>query len=65
MARAHVTRIQSRSLDKEEMTEANHICPMKNETSVAGEGNTVQTWIHRERRDGDGLGREGRNRGRK
>ena len=39
IARVHVTRIQSRSLEKEERTEANNHCPMKAETSVAEEGN--------------------------
>ena len=43
------------------MTEENNICPMKDETSVAEEGNIGldNTWG---RRDGDGLEREGRSR---
>ena len=39
IAMVHVTRSQSRSLDKEERTDANNHCPMKDETYVAEEGN--------------------------
>ena len=41
IARVHITRIQSRSLEKEEKTKTNNQCTVKEETSVAEEGNVI------------------------
>ena len=60
IARVHITRIQSRSLEKEEKTKTNNQCTVKEETSVREGIIGLDT---RGRRNGDGLEREERSRG--